>query len=197
MILTLALVTDFISITRVKGHNSSMMRKKTKNNIATWGSPYLVVDLSDRPQRRICPCSVISLKGMPLRLCIIRRRDLPQGYALEVFGTSFSLRYALERGDCWRICCWWNATAGWWSSSRDVTMPFFLAGERSCLSGNDVSSRLVYQPDVDSWSQQSSGPFSVCLPVAWQWHLIYRRRRAAEVVAVQCSWRAACTETCS
>ena len=103
MILTLALVTDFISITRVKGHNSSMMRKKTKNNIATWGSPYLVVDLSDRPQRRICPCSVISLKGMPLRLCIIRRRDLPQGYALEVFGTSFSLRYALERGAWWRV----------------------------------------------------------------------------------------------
>ena len=64
------------------------------------GFSYLAVDLSDRPQRRICPCSVISLKGMPLRLCIIRRRDLPQGYALEVFGTSFSLRYALERGDC-------------------------------------------------------------------------------------------------
>ena len=99
MILTLALVTDFVSITRVKGHNSSMMRRQGTIQ-RHGGSPYLVVDLSDRPQRRICPCSVISLKGMPLRLCIIRRRDLPQGYALEVFGTSFSLRYALERGDC-------------------------------------------------------------------------------------------------
>jgi hypothetical protein len=74
------------------------MGKKTRNNIATWGFSYLAVDLSDGPQRRICPCSVIYLKGMPLRLCITRRRDFPQGYALEVSGTSFSLRYALERG---------------------------------------------------------------------------------------------------
>jgi hypothetical protein len=36
------------------------------------GFSYLAVDLSVRPQRRICPCSMISLKGMPLRLCIIR-----------------------------------------------------------------------------------------------------------------------------
>jgi hypothetical protein len=100
MMSTLAFVNDLVTITRVEEHNSSMMRKKTRNNIATWGFSYLAVVLSEEPQWRICPCSVISLKGMPLRLCIIRRRDLPQRYALEVFGTSFSLRYALERGDC-------------------------------------------------------------------------------------------------
>jgi hypothetical protein len=64
---------------------------------------YLAVDLSDGSQRRIWSCSVIFLKGMPLRLYMTEWRNIFQEYALKVFGTSFFLRYVLERSAQWRI----------------------------------------------------------------------------------------------